>query len=374
MALPSWTRTRLTKALNIKYPLISAPAAGHTNARLVADVSNYGGLGSLGAAMMPATTMRSTIRDIQNMTTQPFAVNLFCRTQEAPTDEELQHVNDADAQLNIIRKQLSLPTPDKYALRSPPLIDQVQVILEENVRVVSFTFGYLPDDLTQQLMKQGVYLMGTATSVQEAIFLAGPSQSQRKVDCVIAQGNEAGGHAGTFLSGSEEQLGTTDLARAVHDALRHRDDIAVVSAGGISSGHDAASYLKANLTDGAVMGTLFMLSTESSTPKAHRHALLTDTQPTKKSKGMTGRYARGIPNALMDKMDQLDQRTIPSYDIHSSHTKDIVAHATEGGLSDYMLLLSGDRHLEAAKYTENGTLSTTELLDKLVKDINTELA
>ncbi|KAI8340840.1 2-nitropropane dioxygenase [Chlamydoabsidia padenii] len=370
MALPSWTRTRFTKALNIKYPLISAPAAGHTNARLVANVSNYGGLGSLGAAMMPATTMRSSIRDIQNMTSQPFAVNLFCRTQEPPTDEELQQDYDPDIQLATIRKQLSLPKPNKYALRSPPLIDQVQVILEENVRVVSFTFGYLPEDLTQQLKDQGVYLMGTATTVQEALFLAGPSKSKRRVDCVIAQGQEAGGHAGTFLPSTQQQMATKDLTQAVYQALKDRDDIAIVSAGGISSGQEAASYLNAYGSDGVVMGTLFMLSTESSTPPAHRQALLTDTQPTRRSKAMTGRYARGIPNVLMNSLEKVDQDTIPCYDIHSSHTKDIVTHATETGLADYMLLLSGDRHLEAAKYSENGSLSTTELMEKLVKDIS----
>ncbi|ORZ24659.1 2-nitropropane dioxygenase [Absidia repens] len=394
MTLTSWTRTRLTQALSIKYPLISAPAAGHTNARLVADVSNYGGLGSLGAAMMPTDTMRATIRDIQGMTTSPFAVNLFCRTQEVPTDDELQGAYNADSQLNIIRKQLSLSTPSKYSLRSPPLIDQVQVILEENVKVVSFTFGHLPDNLTQQLKQQGVYLMGTATTVQEALFLAGSSNVTRKVDCIIAQGIGAGGHRGSFLpttlspdttttsdDTSNQQLPTMELSKAVKHALKDRDDIAIVSAGGISSGEEAAFYLGTKdsagqgvSVDGVVMGTLFMLSTDSSTPKAHREALMNDKQPTRVTKALTGRYARGIPNALMDKLGELDQDKIPSYDIQSSRTKDIVTHATQNGISDYMLMLSGDRHLAAAKYTENGTLSTTELMEKLVKDINSTQA
>ncbi|KAI8100037.1 2-nitropropane dioxygenase [Halteromyces radiatus] len=375
MTLPTWTRTRLTSALKIKYPLVSAPAAGHTSNNLIAAVSNYGGLGSLGAAMLPTAALRSNIREIQAMTSQPFAVNLFCRMQEAPTEDELQQPYQPDITLNNVRRQLSIPTPSKYTLRSPPLIDQVQVILEENVKVVSFTFGYLPEDLTQQLWQQGVYIIGTATTVQEALFLAGSSNALRKVDCVVAQGLEAGGHRGSFLpttkegDANQQQLSTQELSVAVRQALKDREDIAVVSAGGISSGKEAADYLTKGM-DGVVMGTLFMLSTDSSTPKPHRQALLTDTQPTRLTRALTGRWARGIPNSLMDTLEKLDDTTIPTYDIHSSRTKDIVNYATEKEIPDYMLLLSGDRHLAGAKYTENGTLSATQLMEKLVKDIN----
>ncbi|KAI9306237.1 2-nitropropane dioxygenase [Cunninghamella echinulata] len=389
MSISQWTRTRLTKALNIKYPLISGPAAGHINSRLVADVCNSGGLGSLAAAMYTPDLMRSTIRDIQSMTQQPFAVNLFCRMETAVTPQQLQQTYEPDSYLNSIRKKLNIPTPKEYTLRSPPLDDQLQVILEENVKIVSFTFGYLSNEQMEKLRKKNIYLMGTASTVTEALTLAGNSASTRKVDCIIAQGLEAGGHRSTFLpldpnDPLKTQYSTVDLVKAIKHALKDRDDLAIVCAGGISNGQDVAKYLipttknsndndedTTTVIDGVVMGTLFMLSTGSSTPMPHRQALIDDQQPTRITKALTGRYARGIPNAFMKTLetDALKDR-IPCYDIHSSKTKDIASYATEHGIPDYMLLWSGDRHLEAAKYTNNGSLSTKELMEKLVNDVN----
>ncbi|CAO3608617.1 unnamed protein product [Cunninghamella blakesleeana] len=387
MSLAQWTRTKLTKALNIKYPIISGPAAGHTNANLVSAVSNFGGLGSLGAAMLTPDIMRSTIRDIQSKTKEPFAVNLFCRMDTPVTPQELQQTYKADPYLDTIREKLNIPTPKEYTLRSPPLDDQIQVILEENVKVVSFTFGYLSDEQTKKLRQKNIYLMGTASTVTEALTLAGETKESSKVDCIITQGLEAGGHRSTFLPLDQNdplktQQSTKDLVKKVKDALKGRDDIAIICAGGISDGNDVADFLlptrvkendvdDSTVIDGVVMGTLFMLTTTSSTPDVHRKALINDHQPTRLTKALTGRYARGIPNDFMNILESDELKDyIPRYDIHSSRTKDIATYATEHGIADYMLLLSGARHLDAAKYTNNGTISTKELMEKLVNDVN----
>ncbi|KAI8061157.1 2-nitropropane dioxygenase [Gongronella butleri] len=385
----AWAETRLTRALGLKLPLISGPMAGHTTVALASQVSNAGGLGSLGAAFLPADALRETIRDIKAQTSRPFAVNLFCRMQAAPTQAELQATYPSDEKLAAIRGKLGIAAPQQVTLRSPPLEDQVQVVLDEGVPVVSYTFGYLPQEMARALKAKGVYLMGTATTVAEALVLAGASPDDRKVDCVIAQGWEAGGHRGSFLPTTtpptddqdkleHSQQPTLKLARAVRAALRDRDDIAIVAAGGISNAEDAAAFLAPGANDGSsapvdglVLGTLFMVSSTSGTPPLHREALMRDTQPTKVSRGMTGRFARGIPNELMRTFD--DAPDLPSYDIHSSKTKDIIAHANQNSISDYMLLLSGDKHLDAAKYTENSTLSAEQVMNKLSNDLHTLL-
>ncbi|KAI9312201.1 2-nitropropane dioxygenase [Dichotomocladium elegans] len=363
--------TAFTRAIGIKYPIVQAPCAGHTTARLVAAVSNSGALGSLGCALMPVDQLRTTIREIKQSTSQPFAVNLFCRMEKDPSPEMLQQDYPAcDKVLGAIRSELGIPTPSTYTLRSPPLTDQISAIIEEHVPVVSFTFGYLPEDELKRLRHAGVYVIGTATTVEEALVLAGldANYPSRKVDAVVAQGLEAGGHRGSFLRG--EELPTKQLASEI---VKHfhtsRVPIPVLAAGGLSTGKDVAEMLASTGVDGVVLGTAFMLTQESGTSAAHRKIMLDPTATTRITRVLSGRNARGYPNRLMEQMEsQVADKDIPSYDIHSARTKDIVAYATAHGVTDYMMLLSGSRASEAATYTEKGTLSAAALVKKLVDD------
>ncbi|KAI9275573.1 2-nitropropane dioxygenase [Phascolomyces articulosus] len=371
--------TAFTRAVNIKYPVIQAPCAGHTGVDLVAAVSNAGGLGSLGAAMMPIDTMRNTIRAIKQKTTQPFAVNLFCRDPHVPTVQELhQDYPNVDTVLERIRKDLNLPTPTKYTLRSPPLDEQISVILEEKVPVVSFTFGILPDNELERLWNAGVYLIGTATSVKEALILAGLDEQDptRKADAIVAQGLEAGGHRGTFLF-DEQQLPVRDLTEQIYDMFKRRQpptsekhiSVPILAAGGLSSGADVAELLNKYHADGAVLGSLFMLSKDSTTPSVQRRIMMESDQQPRLTRGLSGRFARGFPNVFMEKMDQLADTDIPSYDIHSARTKDIAGHASANGISDYMMLWSGTNARAAGQYTDQANLSADAIVAKLVKDI-----
>lgn len=323
--------------------------------------------------MMAAADLRAAIQAIKAKTTLPFAVNLFCRPERPPTASELHAPLEVDNHLNAIRSELGLPTPTEYKMRSPPLDQQIAVILEERVPVVSYTFGYLSDCELRRLWGAGIYLIGTATTVREALFLAGmdPSDPTRKADAVVAQGTEAGGHRGTFLKADvSEQMPTAELVQKVHQAFKRSNGVSVnvpiLAAGGISNGETAAKALHDWQADGAVMGTLFMLSKESSTKPAHRKIMLSPDQPeTQLTTGLTGRSARGFRNVFMDKMKGVDT---PSYDIHSARTADIVAASVKAGSPDYMMLWSGAHSLDAAAYTEQGTLSAAEIMAKLAKD------
>ncbi|KAI7856969.1 2-nitropropane dioxygenase [Circinella umbellata] len=374
--MSSTLATAFTRAVHIKYPIIQAPCAGHTSIDLVAAVSNAGGLGSLGAAMMPIDTMRNTIRAIKEKTSQPFAVNLFCRDAHTPTTQELhQDYPKVDAVLGQVRKELGLSTPQQYTLRSPPLDQQIAVILEERVPVVSFTFGILPDNELERLWNAGVYLIGTATSVKEALVLAGLDERDptRKADAVVAQGLEAGGHRGTFLF-DEQQLPARELTDRIHEAFKRKEsstsiNVPILTAGGLSSGQDVADVLYNHHADGAILGSLFMLTKESSTPLVQRRIMIESENEPRLTRGLSGRFARGYPNVFMDKMDQLADADIPSYDIHSARTKDIAGHAATNGISDYMMLWSGSNARAAGQYTDQSQISAGALVTKLVQDI-----
>lgn len=377
----SWATTSITRALNLQYPIIQAPCAGHTGADLIAAVSNAGGLGSLGAGMIPAAQLRTTIQDIRSKTTKPYAVNIFCRPSRPVTNADLQkHYPGTDDILNQVRSELSIPIPTEYKLRSPSFDEQVNVLLEERVPVVSFTFGLLPDSILQRFWSAGTYLIGTATTVQEALVLAGldASDPTRKSDAIVLQGLEGGGHRGSFLTGGKgpnhKQMPIVDLVRSVRAATQNKFPIPLLAAGGISTGQDLYHSLHDWKADGAVIGTLFMMATESSTPKAHKEYMLNakkdGVEETKITTTITGKSVRSYPNKLMKLIEQVDVKDIPTYEIQSSKTKDIATFATERGLSDYMLLLSGANAPIAAEYSENGTLSAAGILNKLVTDVN----
>ncbi|KAI8644384.1 2-nitropropane dioxygenase [Parasitella parasitica] len=386
----SWAATAITKALHIQYPIIQAPCAGHTGADLIAAVSNAGGLGSLGAGMLPAPQLRTTIHSIREKTSRPFAVNLFCRAATPPTSAELQkHYTGTDDVLNEIRTELHIPIPSEFQPRSPPFEDQVNVILEERVPVVSFTFGLLPDKFLQRLQSAGTFLIGTATTVQEALVLAGldPSDPTRKADAIVAQGLEAGGHRGSFLKICNEdknhrQLPVSDLVEAIRSTQDNgRFPIPIIAAGGISSGSDVYRALHDWKADGAAIGTLFMMAKESTTPKGHRDYMLNakknGVEKTRITTAITGRSVRSYPNKLMKRIEEASSKNrveIPNYDIQSAKTKDIAAYATQNGIQDYMMLLSGANAPLAVDYSEQCSLSATEIVNKLVTDVDKMMA
>lgn len=380
----TWVATSITKALGIQYPIVQAPCAGHTGAELIAAVSNAGGLGSLGAGTMPVAQLRTTIHAIKEKTDKKYAVNLFCRPPRSPTPAELgKHYPGVDDVLNDIRKELNIPIPTEYTLRSPPFEDQVNVLLEERVPVVSFTFGLLPDSTLQRFWSAGTYLIGTATTVQEALVLAGldPSDPTRKADAIVAQGLEAGGHRGSFLSGkgpNHEQLSTEELIRSIRSATGgnggiKKFPIPVLAAGGLSTGEDVFKALNNWNADGAVLGTLFMMAKESATPQAHKEYMIEaqngQLEGTKITTAISGKNVRSYPNKLMKRIEESGAE-VPTYEIQSSKTKDIAAHATQHGIKDYMMLLTGANSSNAVQYSENGTLSAAEILNKVVADVN----
>ena len=281
----------LQKQLNVQYPIIQAPMLGVTSPAMAANVSNAGALGSLPVGGMSPADTRKRIEAVQKQTDKPFAVNLF--TYAIPDPLPMEAVAPMQEFLRELAQQegVSIPPIALHRDRFPTYEEQIDCLLELRVPIVSFTFG-IPDEAFLQKLKQAnVYLIGTATSPQEAVLL-----ERAGVDAVVAQGIEAGGHRGSFLSPEPlPEIGSMSLISEVVDQVA----VPVIAAGGIVDGRGivAAKVLGAL---GFQIGSLFLRSPESEAPAPYQDAIRqADSTASQLTRTFTGRWARGIRNAFM---------------------------------------------------------------------------
>jgi nitronate monooxygenase len=262
----AWTENRLTSRLGLQYPIIQGPLGGLSSQRLTAAVSNYGGLGSFGAHGLEPEAIRKVIREIKDLTSKPFAMNLWVSMEDEgafTSAEEGFHRSLAPLAKHIESVEGAKPSYRPY--KPIRFEDQVQVLLDEGISGFSFIYGIPSKQILDEFRRQGVVLIGTATTVDEAIAL-----ERAGVDVIAASGFEAGGHRGSFLQPSEDSLtGTMALVPQVVDAVT----LPVVAAGGIGDarGIMAAFALGA---EGVQMGTAFLACEESGASTHHRHAML----------------------------------------------------------------------------------------------------
>jgi nitronate monooxygenase len=210
--------------------------------------------------------------------------------------------------------------------------DQVQVLLDEGISAFSFIYGIPSKQILDEFHRQGISLIGTATTVDEAIAL-----EQAGVDVIAASGFEAGGHRGSFLQPSEDSLtGTMALVPQVVDAVK----LPVVAAGGIGDarGIVAAFALGA---EGVQMGTAFIAFEESGANTLHRKALLSgQAKQTALTRGFTGRLARGIKNRLLDELNQKDIEILP-YPLQRALVRHLSIPAEKAGTAELLALWAG---------------------------------
>jgi nitronate monooxygenase len=352
----AWTENRLTSRLGLQYPIIQGPLGGLSSQRLTAAVSNYGGLGSFGAHGLKPEAIRKAIREVKVFTPKPFAMNLWVSMEDEGT---LTSTEDAfDRSLAPLAKHIegvggSRPS---YRLYEPIRFeDQVQVLLDEGISAFSFIYGIPSKQILDEFRRKGVVLIGTATTVDEAIAL-----ERAGVDVIAASGFEAGGHRGSFLQASEDSLtGTMALVPQVVDAVK----LPVVAAGGIGDarGIVAAFALGA---EGVQMGTVFLACEESGANPLHREALLGgQARQTALTRGFTGRLARGIKNRLLDELNQKDVEILP-YPLQRALVRHLSIPAEKAGRPELLPLWAG-QSANLSRCTD-----VRALLDTLVKEIS----
>jgi nitronate monooxygenase len=232
--------------------------------------------------------------------------------------------------------------------------DQVQVLMDEGISTFSFIYGIPSKQILDEFRRQGTALIGTVTTVDEAIAL-----EQAGVDVIAASGFEAGGHRGSFLQPSEDSLtGTMALVPQVVDAVK----LPVVAAGGIGDarGIVAAFALGA---EGVQMGTAFLACEESGATMHHRKALLGgQAKQTALTRGFTGRLARGIKNRLLDELNNKDAEILP-YPLQRALVRHLAIPAEKAGRPELLTLWAG-QSASLSRYTDVHTL-----LETLVKEI-----
>lgn len=323
-------RMKLAEKIGIKFPIIQAPMAGGvTTPELVAEVSNAGGLGSLGAGYMSPTEIRSAIKKIRELTDKPFAVNLFIPEYTQTTSNQMQRacrdIQQSCMELDVEIKSVAEP----YA---PSFSEQIKVLIEEKIPVFSYAFGLLDLGWISQFKKNHTFLMGTATNVKEAYEL-----QRSGIDALVAQGSEAGGHRGTFLGKAEDSLiGLFSLLPQLVDKLK----IPIIAAGGIMDGRGiiAATDLGA---EGVQMGTAFLTCSEAGIPEGYKNTLLNQCQDnTVLTRAFSGKLARGIRNKFIERMDE-KKTNILNYPIQNALTTTMRKKAKEEQNIDFMSMWSG---------------------------------
>ena len=317
--------------LGIELPLIQAPMAGSQGSALALAVCNAGGLGSLPCAMLTPEALRAELAAIEAGTRKPFNVNFFCHAPPAPSAgrEAAWRAALARYYAEYGIDAEGIPAGPGRAPFSHAMAD---VLAEFRPAVVSFHFGLPSAELLARVRSWGSKVLSSATTVEEARWLAGHG-----VDAVIAQGLEAGGHRGHFLSADlDAQLGTFALLPQVVREVR----LPVIAAGGIADAAGAAAAMALGAA-GVQVGTAYLLCPEATTSAIHRAALKSGAERyTALTNLFTGRPARGIVNRLMRELGPLSD-TAPEFPLATSAIAPLRAKAESQGRGDFSPLWSG---------------------------------
>ena len=311
-------------------------------------VSEAGGLGSLPCAMLSAEEARAELRLVRRATSKPINVNFFChRPPDAdPTREEAWR-----RKLSRYYAELGLDpnVPPPRAARAPFDPSMCDVVAEFHPEVVSFHFG-LPDNaLLSRVKATGAKIFSSATSVAEARWL-----EDSGCDAIIAQGHEAGGHRGMFLTDdASSQVGTMALIPQVVDAVK----VPVIAAGGIA---DARGIVAAFALGAAAvqLGTAYLFCPEATISSIHRQALrVARDDATVVTNVFTGRPARGLHNRLIREIGPLSELA-PAFPLANGPIAPLRAKAEASGSGDFSSLWSGQaaalgRELPAGELTKN---------------------
>ncbi|WP_152656783.1 nitronate monooxygenase family protein [Oceanobacillus sp. CFH 90083] len=325
----------MTKLLKIKYPIIQAPMAGGiTTSKLVTATSNAGGLGMIGAGYMTPVQMQEQIKEIKKLTSKPFGINLFVPSPFQVSEDGIKAANQA---LNPIRQQLNLPHTDSFSISDhqevvATFMEQIKVVIEEKVPICSFAFGIPPQDVIAELKQHNITLIGTATTVTEAV-----ENEAAGMDLVVVQGSEAGGHRGGFINPEQEgAVGLMALLPQVVDHIR----IPAIAAGGIMDGRGVAASICLG-AQGVQMGTAFLTCVESGAHKVHKEAILNiNEDQTVLTRAFSGKWARGIKNHFILEMEH-HEVFLPDFPVQNTLTQDIRKAAAIQDNPDFMSLWSG---------------------------------
>jgi len=321
----------LQKLLGIELPIIQAPMAGVQGSALAVAVSNAGGLGSLPGAILSLDALRSELMAIRSQTDKPFNVNFFCHTPPVP-----------DLEREATWRAALAPYYDEYGIeaasvpagagREPFSAEAAELLEEIRPPVVSFHFGLPSAELLARVRASEARVLSTATTVAEALWL-----EAQGVDAIIAQGLEAGGHRGSFLSDDmSTQVGTFALLPQIVQEVK----VPVIAAGGIADAKGVAAAMALGAA-GVQIGTAYLLCPEANTSAVHRAALKSEAaRHTALTNLFSGRPARGIVNRIIRELGPMSAAA-PAFPLAGAAIAPLRARAEAAGSGDFSSLWSG---------------------------------
>lgn len=331
----------------ITLPVIQAPMAGVQNHQLAAAVSEAGGLGSIPAGMLNSEALDAELTAMATLTRKPYNVNFFCH--QTPTVDPARN----DAWLTLLAPfleelQIDPASIPNGATRQPFDAKMAEVVERHRPPVVSFHFGLPAPELLQRVRATGAKILSSATTLEEGRWL-----QEQGVDAVIAQGVEAGGHRGIFLSEDlDGQIGTFALLPQLVSAL----DIPVIAAGGIADAR-AVSAAQTLGAAGVQVGTAYLLCDESRASPWHRQALQSPAaQHTVLTTLFTGRPARSMVNRIIRELGPRPD-AVPAFPLAGNAISALRAKTESLGVDHFSPLwagqnASGCRAVPAAQLTE----------------------
>lgn len=332
--------TPLAKKLGLQYPIFQAPMAGVTTPELVLAVGRAGALGGFGFAYTEPEAMKAAVEKVRAAADVPIHINLFVERQvPEPSPEE---VRAAATALAPAFEALGVPLPEKLPPPyCPDLSAQIETALALRPAVLTSHFNPFAPEVIREAKKSRIVVGGSATTLEEAQQLEALG-----ADFVIAQGAEAGGHRGTFLSSFESgMIGSLALTRL----LAKRCRVPVVAAGGIMDGAGVAAVLALG-AQAAQMGTAFIACPESGAPAQHKKSVLNASAGTAITKAFSGRPARGIRNRFIEHAERNPGPLLP-FPVQHKLTVGLRAGSNRQGTPEYVALWAGQAYPLATEET-----------------------
>jgi nitronate monooxygenase len=326
-----WPDHRLLDLLGIELPIILAPMAGSGTAALAIAVAEAGGLGSLACALLSPDQARVEFAVIRQGTSRPINMNFFCHA--IPTIDAARE--DAWRQrLSPYFVELGLDPEIPAAASSISSFGGVHcdLVAELEPEIVSFHFGLPSEDLLNRVKATGAKILSSATTVKEAVCL-----EQKGCDAIIAQGVEAGGHRGMFLSETvATQVGAMALVPQLADAVR----VPVIATGGIADGRGIAAAFALGAS-GVQIGTAYLFCPEANVAPLYRQALKnTQDDQTAITNVFTGRAARAMVNRIAGELGPMAENA-PPFPLAGAALAPLRAKSEAAGSDDFTPLWSG---------------------------------
>jgi len=326
-----WPDRRFLDVVKIEHPIVLAPMAGSMDADLAIAVAQAGGLGSLPVGMLDEQKMRTQTATFRAATAKPVNLNFFVNKQpelnNAREHAWRERLKPYYAELDI---DPAAPVPSSN--RAPFDVTLCTAVEEIKPEVVSFHYGLPNAALLKRVKDAGCVVMSSATTVAEARWL-----EANGCDVVIAQGYEAGGHRGMFLTDNlATQVGTFALVPQIADAVK----LPVIAAGGVTDARGIAAALALGAS-GAQLGTAYLFCPESKILAPHRAALKTARDDgTVLTNVMTGRPARGVINRLMRELGPISDM-VPEFPLAAGALAPLHAKAQAQGSGDFSPMWAG---------------------------------